>query len=60
MTLTRDFLLARGSCCGLKCKNCPYTKPHKKGNTDVEPVVSNVCMQDRDDRLEARTKKEKS
>jgi hypothetical protein len=23
----------RGSCCGNKCKHCPYTTPHKKGNT---------------------------
>ncbi len=23
-SLTRDFLLRRGYCCKLKCKNCPY------------------------------------
>ncbi|MEZ0327890.1 MAG: cysteine-rich CWC family protein [Fimbriimonas sp.] len=22
--LTREFLLARGKCCGNKCRNCPY------------------------------------
>ncbi|HVT10873.1 MAG TPA: cysteine-rich CWC family protein [Fimbriimonadaceae bacterium] len=22
--LSREFLLARGSCCGNKCRNCPY------------------------------------
>ncbi|HEY5093487.1 MAG TPA: DUF5522 domain-containing protein [Candidatus Eremiobacteraceae bacterium] len=23
--LTREFLAARGSCCGSGCKNCPYS-----------------------------------
>jgi len=22
--LTREFLLKRGTCCGNKCRNCPY------------------------------------
>lgn len=26
--LSREFLLARGYCCHLKCKNCPYTTNH--------------------------------
>lgn len=38
MTLSRNFLLARGHCCGLGCKNCPYTKPVKAGNTELELV----------------------
>jgi hypothetical protein len=30
------FLLERGYCCGNKCRNCPYSKPVKKGNTDID------------------------
>lgn len=52
MTLSRDFLLSRGSCCGMKCKNCPYTKPVFKGNTNVESVIDDVCRQFGKDRLE--------
>lgn len=25
--LSRSFLLARGTCCGFDCKNCPYDLP---------------------------------
>ena len=53
--LTIDFLLSRGECCGLKCKNCPYTKPHRKGNKEID-----VYLTERENRLENRTKTDKS
>ena len=30
--LTREFLLARGSCCGNRCRNCPYNWEAVPGN----------------------------
>ena len=27
--LSRSFLLKRGYCCGLGCRNCPYPPPKK-------------------------------
>ena len=32
---TKEFHLRRGSCCGNKCRNCPYQPIHKKGNTTI-------------------------
>lgn len=37
--LSREFLKDRGFCCGNRCMNCPYTKPHKKGNIEMEFTV---------------------
>lgn len=34
--LTKEQLLKMGKCCALGCKNCPYTKPRKKGNCKLE------------------------
>lgn len=34
--LSRDKLLKRGFCCGLKCKNCPYVPCHIKDNTNTK------------------------
>ena len=33
--MSRDKLLARGYCCGLGCRNCPYDPPHQRNNTKV-------------------------
>ena len=33
--MSRDKLLARGYCCGMGCRNCPYDPPHTKGTTKV-------------------------
>ena len=30
--LSRDFLLARGYCCNLGCRNCPYEEPNNANN----------------------------
>ena len=31
--LDKNFLIKRGSCCGLGCMECPYEPKAKKGNT---------------------------
>lgn len=36
MVLTADYLRRRGHCCGSQCRNCPYTKPCRVGNTELE------------------------
>ena len=33
-SLSREFLASRGSCCGSKCLNCPYTPKWVKGSKD--------------------------
>jgi len=33
---TKEQLIRRGECCALGCRNCPYTKPRKKGNQELE------------------------
>ena len=34
--MTETFHKKRGFCCGNNCRHCPYTKPVKKGNTELE------------------------
>lgn len=34
--MTASFHKKRGFCCGNSCRHCPYTKPVKKGNTELE------------------------
>ena len=46
--MSRDKLLARGYCCGLGCRNCPYDPPHQEGNTvswDCEPEGDCWCKE---------------
>ncbi len=38
--LSREKLLKRGFCCGLKCKNCPYHPCHIKDNRNVKEQSS--------------------
>lgn len=33
---TAEFHKNRKSCCGNQCRHCPYTKPHKRGNTKLQ------------------------
>lgn len=35
IVFTKEYHLARGSCCGSGCRNCPYHPAHKKGNTTI-------------------------
>lgn len=41
MVLTGEFLLKRGSCCGSRCKHCPYIPSHTKGNKIFKKVNQN-------------------
>ncbi len=34
---SREELIARGSCCGEKCRSCPYDPKHVKGSTKIRP-----------------------
>lgn len=34
--MTESFHKKRGFCCGNNCRHCPYSKPVKKGNTELE------------------------
>jgi hypothetical protein len=36
VVFTEQYHLDRGSCCGNNCRHCPYTKPVKKGNKEIE------------------------
>jgi hypothetical protein len=33
--LTREQLIKNGTCCGLKCMNCPYIPKAIKGNKNL-------------------------
>jgi hypothetical protein len=34
-SLSREFLIKQGSCCGSKCVNCPYYPKANKGETQL-------------------------
>ena len=36
VVFTDIFHFQRGSCCQNECRHCPYTKPRKKGNINLE------------------------
>lgn len=36
VVFTDIFHFQRGSCCDNGCRHCPYTKPRKKGNINLE------------------------
>lgn len=36
LPMSKEFLISRGKCCGLGCKNCPYEPKHVKGNKDIK------------------------
>lgn len=33
--MTESFHIKRGSCCGSKCKHCPYEPSYEKGNINI-------------------------
>jgi len=39
--MSKEQLTRRGTCCGLGCENCPYSKPRRKGNTILENEQKN-------------------
>lgn len=38
--LPKETLLARGQCCGYRCRNCPYLPRHVRGSTLVKQEQS--------------------
>lgn len=34
-SLSREFLISRGSCCGSGCRECPYYPKNTKGSSTV-------------------------
>ena len=34
--MTESFHIKRGSCCGSKCKHCPYEPVYQKGTTNIK------------------------
>lgn len=40
--LSKEKLLLRGFCCGLKCKNCPYYPLHSKDSTTLYDEVCSI------------------
>ena len=35
LVMTESFHNKRGSCCGSKCKHCPYEPLYEKGNINI-------------------------
>lgn len=38
LVFTERFHLKRGSCCGNRCRHCPYDPPFQRGNRKVFTV----------------------
>jgi hypothetical protein len=36
MVLTESYHARRGSCCGNRCRHCPYDPAHKKGEKTLK------------------------
>jgi hypothetical protein len=41
MVMSESYHIRRGSCCGNKCKHCPYEPSYQKGNTNVKESLRN-------------------
>ena len=39
MVLTELYHIKKGSCCGGKCKHCPYWPPYQKSNKELREDV---------------------
>lgn len=39
MVLTEKYHIKRGSCCGGKCKHCPYFPSYQKSNKELREDV---------------------
>ncbi len=39
--MTESFHIKRGSCCGSKCKHCPYEPQYQKGSIQVRESLDN-------------------
>jgi hypothetical protein len=36
VVMTESFHIKRGSCCGSKCKHCPYEPKYQKGTQKIQ------------------------
>lgn len=36
IVMTESYHMKRGSCCGSKCKHCPYEPLYKKGSKTIQ------------------------
>jgi len=44
--LSREYLINRGTCCGLGCLMCPYEPKHTEGVTEVMKKIINCFKED--------------
>ena len=51
VVFTPEYHMARGYCCGNKCRHCPYEPKHIKDNTQsvllVDGFNPNICCGER-------------
>lgn len=48
VVFTQRFHLERGSCCGNKCRHCPYDPEYTKGTTKIkEPNSDDLIIFDK-------------
>jgi len=41
--ISKDFLVARGSCCGNGCRNCPYTRAESMSDQGAARIIEKTC-----------------
>jgi len=45
VVFTPEYHMARGSCCGSKCRHCPFEPKYVKGNTKLESLWQKINQQ---------------
>jgi len=45
VVFTPEYHMARGYCCGNKCRHCPFTPKYIKGNTKLESLWQKTNQQ---------------
>lgn len=40
VVFTEQYHIQRGQCCGNKCKHCPFSPKHEKGNKNIDEIFS--------------------
>jgi hypothetical protein len=45
VVFTPEYHMARGYCCGNKCRHCPYEPNHIKDNTQLETLWQKTNQQ---------------
>ena len=45
VVFTPEYHMARGYCCGNKCRHCPYEPKHIKDNTQLETLWQKITQQ---------------